>query len=163
MILIALGSNVPGPWGSPAETLERAVREMAGKGMKVLARSSWIKTEPYGVTGQPAFVNGVVRVGTALSPGNLLQNLQAIEKAAGRERREKWGPRTLDLDIIAYNDVILAGGESSPDLTLPHNDLHNRPFVLEPILELEPAWRHPVSGKTAAQMLAEITNKGKND
>ncbi len=158
MIIIALGSNVSGPWGSPSETLDRAVEEMANRGADVIARSSWIETKPYGMTDQPVFVNGAVHIETRFSPEGLLQMLQQVEISAGRKRREKWGPRTLDLDIIAYDNVILKGADNKSDLTLPHVDLHNRSFVLLPINELDPLWQHPVSGKTAAQILDELAN-----
>ena len=156
MILIALGSNMTGPWGLPAETLDRAVDEIAANGADVLARSSWIETKPYGISDQPAFVNGVIDIKTTTSPEELLVMLHGIEIAAGRIRREKWGPRTLDLDIIAYEDVVMEGAGNSLNLTLPHNDLHNRSFVLLPVRELNPAWQHPVSGKTVTQMLDEL-------
>ncbi len=156
MILIALGSNITGPWGSPAETLDRAVEEIAANGADVLARSSWIETKPYGVSDQPGFVNGAIEIKTTLPPEELLVMLHGIEIAAGRKRREKWGPRTLDLDIIAYDDVIMNGGDNSLNLTLPHNDLHHRSFVLLPVRELNPSWQHPVSGKTVTQMLDEL-------
>ncbi len=156
MILIALGSNITGPWGSPAETLDRAVEEIAANGADVLARSSWIETKPYGVSDQPGFVNGAIEIKTTLPPEELLVMLHGIEIAAGRKRREKWGPRTLDLDIIAYDDVVMNGGDNSLNLTLPHNDLHNRSFVLLPVRELNPSWQHPVSGKTVTQMLDEL-------
>ncbi len=156
MILIALGSNITGPWGSPAETLDRAVEEIAANGADVLARSSWIETKPYGVSDQPGFVNGAIEIKTTLPPEELLVMLHGIEIAAGRKRREKWGPRTLDLDIIAYDDVVMNGGDNSLNLTLPHNDLHNRSFVLSPVRELNPSWQHPVSGKTVTQMLDEL-------
>ena len=156
MILIALGSNMTGPWGSPAETLDRAVVEIAANGAKVLARSSWIETKPYGISDQPAFVNGAIEIKTTTPPEELLVMLHGIEIAAGRKRREKWGPRTLDLDIIAYDNVVMEGADNSLNLTLPHNDLHNRSFVLLPVRELNPAWQHPVSGKTVTQMLDEL-------
>jgi len=156
MILIALGSNITGPWGSPAETLDRAVEEIAANGADVLARSSWIETKPYGVSDQPGFVNGAIEIKTTLRPEELLVMLHGIEIAAGRKRREKWGPRTLDLDIIAYDDVVMNGGDNGLNLTLPHNDLHNRSFVLLPVRELNPSWQHPVSGKTVTQMLDEL-------
>jgi len=162
MILIALGSNVPGPWGSPADTLERSVDEIANNHVSVITRSSWIETQPYGLSDQPAFMNGVLHVKTELAPMELLKTLQKIEILAGRIRREKWGPRTLDLDIIAYNNVVMAGCDNELDLTLPHVDIHNRSFVLLPIKELAPSWQHPVSGKTAAQMLDDLAKKAKN-
>ena len=157
MILIALGSNMTGAWGHPSETLDRAVEEIAAKGVQVLARSSWIETKPYGISDQPGFVNGAIEIETALAPEDLLVMLHKIEIAAGRKRREKWGPRTLDLDIIAYHDVVMNGDDNSLNLTLPHNDLHNRSFVLLPVRELNPAWQHPVSGKTVTQMLDELS------
>lgn len=156
MIIIALGSNVDSPWGSPAETLDRAVDEIAAHGIIVSGRSRWIETQPYGMTDQPGFVNGAIHVQTELSPQDLLATLQLIERAAGRKRREKWGPRTLDLDIIAYNDVVLNGEDNTSDLTVPHADLHNRSFVLLPVYQLNPAWQHPVSGKTVTVMLEEL-------
>jgi len=158
MIIIALGSNVTGPWGAPAQTLDRAVIEIEKREIDVCARSSWIETQPYGKTDQPAFVNGAVSVKTDLEPVELLKVLQEIEISAGRKRRDKWGPRTLDLDIIAYNDVILSGAENSLDLTLPHADLHNRSFVLLPIKQLNSAWQHPVTGKTVVRMLDKLAN-----
>lgn len=162
MIIIALGSNVSGPWGSPAETLERSVGEIANNGVSVIARSNWIETQPYGLSDQPAFMNGALNVKTELVPMKLLKMLQKIEVAAGRVRREKWGPRTLDLDIIAYDNVVMAGCDNELDLTLPHVDMHNRSFVLLPIQELDPSWQHPVSGKTATQMLDDLAKKAKN-
>jgi len=156
MKLIALGSNITGPWGSPAETLDRAVEEIAANGVKVLARSSWIETKPYGISDQPGFINGAIEIKTKFPPEELLAMLHGIEIAAGRKRREKWGPRTLDLDIIAYDDVVMNGADNSLNLTLPHNDLHNRSFVLLPVQELNPSWQHPVSGKTVTQMLDEL-------
>jgi 2-amino-4-hydroxy-6-hydroxymethyldihydropteridine diphosphokinase len=159
MIIIALGSNISGPWGSPTDTLDRAVVEISNSEIEVMARSTWMATKPYGMTDQPAFVNGAVQVKTQLAPIELLKTLQRIEVSAGRERREKWGPRTLDLDIIAYNEVIMAASDNGLDLNLPHSDLHNRSFVLLPIQELNPAWRHPVSGKTVTQMLDDLAEK----
>jgi len=156
MIIVALGSNVRGPWGRPAETLDQALLWMGQNGIKILARSSWIETKPYGRTDQPAFVNGAVHVKTALMPEDLLKMLHKIEVAAGRRRREKWGPRTLDLDLIAYNNVVLQGSDNSLNLNLPHDDLHNRSFVLQPIAELNPSWQHPVSAKTVTQMLDDL-------
>lgn len=163
MIIIALGSNVPGPWGNSSETLDQAVKELANNHITVVARSSWIETKPYGVIDQPSFVNGAVQVKTQLPPEKLLKILQKIEGSAGRKRREKWGPRTLDLDIIAYDNVILEGSQNHMDLTVPHADLHNRSFVLLPILELDPGWHHPVTGKTVVQMLEALELKSDKD
>jgi len=156
MIIVALGSNVSSLWGSPAETLDQALKVLVQNGIKIRARSRWIETKPYGRTDQPAFINGAVHVKTALMPEDLLKVLHKIEIEAGRQRREKWGPRCLDLDLIAYNNVVLQGSDNSSNLTLPHGDLHNRTFVLLPIAELNPLWQHPVSGKTVTQMLGDL-------
>jgi len=162
MIIIALGSNISGPWGNPAETLDRAVAEISDNAIEVVARSTWIETKPYGVTDQPGFVNGAVQIETRLAPVELLKTLQKIEVLAGRERREKWGPRTLDLDIIAYNEVVMEATDKDLNLTLPHSDLHNRSFVLLPIRELNPSWQHPLSGRTVTQMLDDLAEKTGN-
>jgi len=159
MIIIALGSNISGPWGTPADTLDRAVAEISDNAIEVVARSTWIETKPYGVTDQPGFVNGAVQVKTHLIPVELLKTLQKIEVLAGRERRERWGPRTLDLDIIAYNEVVMEASDNGLTLNLPHGDLHNRSFVLLPIQQLNPSWQHPVSGRTVAQMLDDLAKK----
>jgi len=163
MIIIALGSNIPGLWGSPAETLDQALTVMGQNGIRILARSSWLETKPYGRTDQPVFINGAVHVKTALMPENLLEMLHKIELAAGRQRREKWGPRCLDLDLIAYNNVVLQGSDNNSNLTLPHGDLHNRTFVLLPIHELNPLWQHPVCGKTVTQMLSDLPKTSENE
>jgi 2-amino-4-hydroxy-6-hydroxymethyldihydropteridine diphosphokinase len=157
MILIALGSNLTGPWGTPRETLNRAVAEMPNYKIRVQKVSSFIETAPYGVTDQPYFLNAIARVKTALSPRALLQALQQIEAGAGRLRLERWGPRTLDLDIIDYNGLIrtLSPSDEKP-LTLPHPGIAERSFVLEPLAEIAPRWKHPVTGKTAALTLHQL-------
>lgn len=159
MILVAIGSNVSGSWGLPVETLDKAVDELNRVGVEVVAHSSWYETEPYGDVEQPPFVNGVLCVKTDKSPVDLLDILQRIEIAAGRVRREKWGPRTLDLDIIAYNDVVLGEGDGEGRLIIPHPDLHNRTFVLIPLQELNENWRHPMTGLDVTTMLAALDDE----
>ena len=113
-----------------------------------------MESEPlaYGVVEQDNFVNGMFEIRTLLAPEELLQELHRIEQMEGRERKLHWGPRTLDLDIIFYDDQVYA----SEDLVIPHIDMENRYFVLKPLSELAPNFRHPITHKTVAQMLAEL-------
>ncbi len=164
MILIGLGSNVTGPWGSPRQTLERALAELGKSPLKLVAASAIIASEPWGRKDQPVYANAVARIKTRLQPVELLAHLRQIERAAGRERRERWGERTLDLDILDYNGLKLnetAGQSTDAQLVLPHPSMHERAFVLQPIQDIAPRWRHPVLGRTARQLLADLdTDKG---
>jgi 2-amino-4-hydroxy-6-hydroxymethyldihydropteridine diphosphokinase len=159
MILIGLGSNVTGPWGTPGGTLARAMGELDRLPVRLERASSIISTEPWGKADQPVYANAVARVRTSMQPLALLAHLRALERRAGRERRERWGARTLDLDILDYNGVVLndhAGQSTDAELVLPHPSMHERAFVLEPIAEIAPRWRHPVLRKTARQLLAGL-------
>jgi len=158
-ILIGLGSNVRGPWGDPLETIEETLRRFPQYGLTVTARSSVVSSAPYGVVDQPIFANAVAAISTSLPPAALLYRLHAIEADAGRRRGQRWGPRTLDLDLLAYGPLTTAApareswrrGRRHP-LTLPHPEMAWRPFVLEPLAEIAPFWHHPVTGLTASQM-----------
>jgi 2-amino-4-hydroxy-6-hydroxymethyldihydropteridine diphosphokinase len=163
MIFIALGSNRAGRWGEPEEALDRAVEELEARGVEVTARSSWYRTAPFGNVNQPAFVNGVIAVETELSPRALLDLCHEVEAAAGRRRGVRWGPRHLDIDLVAYHHrhvegagerAKLAGGRLP--LMLPHPGLRLRPFVLVPLREIAPHWRHPFTGETAGDMLRKL-------
>jgi 2-amino-4-hydroxy-6-hydroxymethyldihydropteridine diphosphokinase len=157
MILIALGSNVRGPWGTPRDTVERALVEMPLHNITVTAVSPLIETEPFGVVNQPTFVNGVARVETDMGPDDLMLALHAIEKNAGRLRHERWGPRTLDLDLLDYNGVVRAASDNAETrLILPHPGIEERGFVLVPLLAVAPDWVHPVSKKPAALTLRQL-------
>lgn len=161
MILIGLGSNVTGPWGKPAETLARALGELDRSPVRLERASDIISTEPWGKADQPVYANAVARIRTRLQPLDLLAHLRGLERAAGRERRERWGARTLDLDILDYNGFTMnaeAGQSTDAELVLPHPSMHEREFVLAPIAEVAPRWRHPVLRKTAKQLLAGLDN-----
>ncbi len=142
---IALGSNI----GDRREYLDKAVGMIEeSPEISVTGRSSYIETKPYGGVKQDDFLNGVIKVRTYLSPFILLDRLQFIENRLGRERKIHWGPRTIDLDILLYDDMIL----DSEKLTIPHADMINREFVLKPMCEIAPNLVHPVYKKSMRQL-----------
>jgi 2-amino-4-hydroxy-6-hydroxymethyldihydropteridine diphosphokinase len=157
MILIALGSNLSGPWGSPRETLLRALAEMPRHNIRVRKVSQMRETAPFGVTNQPSFVNAAALVETVLSPESLMRALHMVERKAGRVRRKRWGPRTLDLDLLDYNGLRKPPARRSvKPLALPHPGIAGRSFVLVPLLEVAPRWRHPVTRELAAVTLRKL-------
>jgi 2-amino-4-hydroxy-6-hydroxymethyldihydropteridine diphosphokinase len=157
MILIALGSNQSGPWGNPEQTVKRALVELNSGPIRVKRASALIQTMPFGVLNQPNFVNGVALIETALSPHTLLRRLHLIERNAGRKRGRRWGPRTLDLDLLDYHGLRMKQkGRVQKALVLPHPGISERLFVLEPIAEIAPRWKHPVNHKTAASMIQKL-------
>lgn len=146
---IALGSNM----GDKRAYLDGAVKALSKLAdCKVKKVSDWLETAPYGVTDQDTFLNGVLELETLLSPQELLDRLHEIEADAHRERILRWGPRTLDLDILLYDDLVL----DTETLHIPHIDMHNRYFVLEPLSQIAPWVRHPVLNKTIAQLRGEL-------
>jgi 2-amino-4-hydroxy-6-hydroxymethyldihydropteridine diphosphokinase len=151
--LLALGGNV----GDVRATLARAIAMLCERGdIRLLARSSDYLTPPWGVEDQPPFVNLCVAVDTMLTPQALLGRAQAVERAFGRDRahEQRWGPRTLDIDILAYDDLVL----NDPDLILPHPRLHERAFVLVPLAEIAPA--RIIAGVRVADALGHVDNTG---
>jgi 2-amino-4-hydroxy-6-hydroxymethyldihydropteridine diphosphokinase len=131
--LIALGGNL----GDVRTTFERAIAKLCdGDAVRLLARSSDYRTPPWGVTDQPPFINAVIAVATILPPRALLTRALKVERMLGRDRRRerRWGPRTIDIDLLAYDDLALA----EPDLELPHPRLFERAFVLVPLAEIAP-------------------------
>jgi 2-amino-4-hydroxy-6-hydroxymethyldihydropteridine diphosphokinase len=157
MILVALGSNQHGPWGSPEETLNAALARLHGGGIRLKRASRFVVSAPFGVTGQPAFVNAVAEVETALPPEALLERLHLIERMAGRRRKLRWGPRTLDLDLLDYHGLVR---KLPARPVLPHPGIAERIFVLAPLAEIAPGWRHPVTRRTAADMLRLLDPSG---
>ncbi len=126
---------------------------LADAGVRVIARSRWYECGPVPPSDQPWFVNGVARVETARDPADLLDLLLAIERGLGRERRAANAPRVMDLDLLAYGEVISDGAEGP---VLPHPRLHERAFVLLPMREIAPDWRHPALGRSVGELIEAL-------
>lgn len=158
MILIALGANLPAPDGAPpALTCRRAVEALAAvPGLVIEAVSRWYETAPVPPSEQPPFINGVVRAEGRMAPEELLAALHRIEAGFGRVRSVPNAPRPLDLDLIDWHGLI----RSAPDPVLPHPRAHERAFVLVPLRDVAPDWRHPRFGLTAAELLARLPPQG---
>ncbi|WP_114912770.1 2-amino-4-hydroxy-6-hydroxymethyldihydropteridine diphosphokinase [Acidibrevibacterium fodinaquatile] len=154
MILVAIGANLPGPGGmAPRQTCERALAEVARlPGLTLVAASPWYETAPVPPSGQPPYINGVARLAGVIAPEALLAALQAIEARFGRVRGVANAARTLDLDIIDLDGLRRA----APDPILPHPRAHERGFVLAPLADIAPDWRHPVLGESASALLAAL-------
>ena len=160
MIIIGLGANVSGPWGSPRDTVSRALAELDRGGTRLLRASRLLATAPFGRPNQPPFINAVAAIASHLPPEALMRRLHAIEFAAGRRRGVRWGPRTLDLDLLDYHGLIrrpafpVIGGKRP--LLLPHPGIMERIFVLQPLAEMAPDWRHPETHMKAAQLIRKL-------
>lgn len=153
MILIGIGSNLAAAgFASPLQTATAALARLPSVGIAVLRRSRWHASQPVPPSAQPWYVNGVVAVETALAPMALLDALLAVETGFGRRRFLPNASRTLDLDLLDYDGRRCVGER----LVLPHPRLPERRFVLAPLAEIAPQWRHPQSGKTAAELLAAL-------
>lgn len=154
MILIGLGANLEHPrYGPPRQTLEAALEALRKSGVVILARSRWYRSAPVPPSDQPWFVNAVASVETSLSPAALLARLHEIEARFGRSRRRRNEARVLDLDLLAYHDRVSAPGESP---VLPHPRLAERAFVVLPLAEVAPDWRHPVSGLGVSELVGRL-------
>ncbi len=151
--LVALGGNI----GDVRATLDSAVAMFCdGVEVRLTARSSDYATPAWGIEDQPAFVNLCIAVDTTLAPERLLARAQTVERALGRRRQEErhWGPRTVDLDLLAYDDVVADG----PQLTLPHPRLFERAFVLVPLAEIAPD--RVIAGRRVRDGLAKVDRRG---
>lgn len=151
MIIVGLGANLPtARFGPPPATLAAALDAFDAAGVRVEARSRWYRSKPVPPSDQPWFVNGVAALQTDLGPSQLLQLLHHIEADFGRIRRVRDEPRAIDLDLISYNDRVSGPGETP---VLPHPRMAERAFVLLPLAELDPSWRHPRLGKTVSELV----------
>lgn len=149
---LGIGSNL----STPVNNCLRAIESISSiKGINVIQWSSLYRTEPVGFSKQEWFVNGVVKVSTILSPHSLLRALQEIEYSMGRRRTAKWGPRTIDIDILFYgNDIV-----KDDKLTIPHPEVDKRRFVITPLCEIAPYFIHPVLGASVRELLNRLMDK----
>ncbi len=152
-----MGANLPHPkFGPPVATLSAALALLEEYGVSVVRRSRWYRTAPVPLSDQPWFVNGVAEVATGLSAETLLATLHEVEARFGRVRHRRLEPRIVDLDLISFNDLVRPEAGSADGLVLPHPRMHQRAFVLLPMAELVPNWRHPRLGIGMDTMIARL-------
>jgi 2-amino-4-hydroxy-6-hydroxymethyldihydropteridine diphosphokinase len=155
MILIALGANLPHLAGQPVDTLKRALGELERQGVEIREVSAFYETPAWPDPADPAFVNAVAAVKTSLQPVELLMLLHGVETDLGRLRSASNAPRTLDLDLLDYDGRVV----TEPRLTLPHPRMTTRSFVLVPLRDVAPGWRHPVTGQGLTELLAALSDR----
>ena len=152
--ILSIGSNIGDREGYLNSAVDRLYDD---DNCRVNVVSKYLETEPYGPVEQDKFLNGCIEIETLYSPQELLKKINQIEAEAGRTREIHWGPRTLDIDIIFYEDEVI----DQTDLKIPHIEMHKRLFVLEPLNQIAPYWVHPIYQKTVAQMLEELKPENK--
>jgi 2-amino-4-hydroxy-6-hydroxymethyldihydropteridine diphosphokinase len=151
--VVALGCSLPGSYPSREALLEAALAALASEGLAVVARSAWWTSAAWPDPTAPAYLNGVILVEAGASANETLATLHRIEARFGRVRTEANAPRTLDLDLIAHGRTVI----NDDGLVVPHPRAHERLFVMGPLAQIAPRWRHPVSGRTAADLAATST------
>ncbi len=159
LLRLALGANISGPWGTPRDTLRRARSELAGAGLRLLASSSIYDTVPLGPGRQAPYLNAVLLLRAHIAPAALLRLIKRIERRAGRRLGARWGPRSLDIDILDYGGRRLGWPRHRRQrgrLVLPHPEMHARSFVLVPLLEIDPHWRHSALAVAGRTLLARL-------
>ncbi len=178
-ILLGLGGNIASEMVPPVETIRSAIFDVAACGLDVAAVSRYYQTPCFPVGAGPDYVNAALRCESELEPMEILARLREIEASYGRERRERWGSRTLDIDVLAVDDVVLPDRETylswaqldqgaqkqrtPQDLILPHPRLQDRGFVLIPMADVAPDWVHPILKKTVSEMVDELPIEEKSD
>ena len=154
-VYIALGANLDHPaWGPPRRALEAALAELGRRGVAVRRVSPWYRTAPVPASDQPWYVNAVAEVATDLPADRLLALMHEVEDAFGRVRTVPNAPRMIDLDLLDFHGEIAAGGPGKA--TLPHPRMEGRAFVVRPLADLAPAWRHPRTGASIQALLAGL-------
>lgn len=147
-VLISLGSNT----GNRLNMLMKALSELERNGFCIIDKSKIWETSPWGFTDQPRFLNMCISAETEFTPEEMISNVKDIEKKLGRSKNIKWGPREIDIDIIAIGELVI----EIPGLSVPHRHMHERAFVLMPLKEIAPMFRHPVTGKTLDEMICDL-------
>ena len=155
MIIIAIGSNLPHPMhGQPTQVCRSAVSAIAGCGCVILKQSRWYRSAAVPASSQPDFVNGVIGISSGLCPSELMKKLHIIEAKFGRERSIPNAARVLDLDLVAYGNVV----RETPEWpSLPHPRMSQRAFVLYPLRDIVPAWRHPATGVELNDLISALS------
>lgn len=159
MLLLAIGGNVAGHWGCPRQTFARACRELEQGGVAIVRVSHLFMTKPVGDTPQPSYLNAVILAKACIAPAALLRFLKRLERRAGRRTARASASRPLDLDILDYGGRRIgrpSRRRTRGSLILPHPEMHLRAFVLVPLLDVAPAWRHPISGRAGKALLAQL-------
>lgn len=147
-VLMSLGSNT----GNRLIILTKALSELERSGFCIIDRSKIWETSPWGFTDQPRFLNMCLCAETELTSEEMIKTIKNLEIKLGRRQSIKWGPREIDIDIIAIGEMVI----ETPDLSVPHPHMHERTFVLIPLKEIAPQFRHPVTGKTLDEMILEL-------
>ncbi|WP_422054912.1 2-amino-4-hydroxy-6-hydroxymethyldihydropteridine diphosphokinase [Shimia sp.] len=170
--LLALGGNLPSQFGSPIQTLQESLIHLSRNDVHIRAVSRFFQTPCFPKGAGPDFINAAVSVETALSAQGLLTELHKIESAFGRERLTRWGTRPLDIDLIGLESQVMPNAsvwtrwrdlpaeqqakEAPSELILPHPRLQDRAFVLAPLMDVAPDWKHPVTGRSVVQMFGDL-------
>ncbi len=170
--LLALGGNLSSQFGSPIQTLQESLIYLNRNAVHIRAVSRFFQTPCFPAGAGPDFINAAVRIETDLTASEVLTELHKIESAFGRERLTRWGTRPLDIDLIGFDSLVQPNvtvwkrwralpeeqqaQEAPEELILPHPRLQDRAFVLAPLMDIAPGWRHPVTGRSVAQMFADL-------
>ena len=162
MIFLGLGSNLPSKYGDRFANINLAISCLDGYGIKVIKKSSFYETPSYPNNENPKFINAIILVETTLPPVDLMSVLIFIEKKLERKRGKKNDPRTCDIDIIDYNSEILNLRYNNIELTVPHKELTSRNFILFPLQEISPMWKHPKTKEIVSVLLQKLSEEDKN-
>ena len=162
MIFLGLGSNLPSSHGDRFENIKMAMTFLEVYGIKIIKKSSFYETPSYPNQKNPKFINIVVLIETSLPPIDLMSVLIFIEEKLERKRGKKNDPRTLDIDIIDYNYEVSKFKYKNIDLLIPHKELSNRNFILFPLQEICPTWKHPETGENINAIIQKLSNEDKN-